>query len=78
MEDSDPNRLRDVEIRRLAEMAGLAYRNSTDEGLKIKTRADWFQKYTNAVLALNQLLKDSQHKEYERRLRIIEEAARIS
>ena len=57
-------------------MAALAYKNATDERLRMKTREDWFQKYTNAVLALNQLLKDSQHKDYERRLRIIEESAR--
>ncbi len=76
MEETDPNRLRDVEIKRLAQMAALAYKNSTDERLRMKTREDWFQKYTNAVLALNQLLKDSQHKDYERRLRIIEESSR--
>ncbi len=76
MDDLDPNRLRDVEIRRLAEMAELAYRNSTDEGLRMKTREDWFQKYTNAVLALNQLLKDSQYKDYERRLRVLEDSTK--
>ena len=58
-------------------MAALAYKNATDLGLKMKTREDWFQKYTNAVLALNQLLKDSQYKDYERRLRIIEESMRV-
>ncbi len=34
MEDSDPNKLRDIEIKRLAEMAEPAYRNSMDEDLK--------------------------------------------
>ncbi len=76
MEDSDPNTLRDVEIRRLAEMAELAYRNSIDEDLKMRTRENWFQKYTNAVLALNQLLKDSQYKDYEKRLKVLEESGR--
>ncbi len=78
LEDSDPNRLREVEIRRLTMLADLAYRNAVDEELKMKTREDWFGKYTNAVLALNQLLKDSQYKDYESRLRLLEESARTS
>jgi len=78
LEDSDPNRLREVEIRRLTMLAELAYRNAVDEELKMKTREDWFVKYTNAVLALNQLLKDSQYKDYESRLRLLEESARTS
>jgi len=78
LEDSDPNRLREVEIRRLTMLAELAYRNAVDEELKMKTREDWFGKYTNAVLALNQLLKDSQYKDYESRLRLLEESARTS
>ncbi len=40
----------------------------------MKTRESQFQKYTNAVLALNQLLKDLQYKEWEKRLRVIEES----
>src|SRR3989442_15910776 len=75
--DSDPNRLREVEIQRLTELAALAYKNALDEKLKIKTREGWYQKYTNAVLALNQLLKDSQLKDYEKRLKVIEESGRI-
>src|SRR5436189_50631 len=38
--------------------------------LRMKIRESWYQKYTNAVLALNQLLKDLQYKEYEKRLKI--------
>ena len=74
MEDFDPNTLRDVEIKRLAEMAALAYRNAMDPELKMKTRENWYGKYTNAVLALNQLLKDLQYKDYENRLRILEKS----
>ena len=74
MDDSDPNKLRENEIRRLVALAELAYKNSIDEELKMKTREDWFGKYTNAVLALNQLLKDSQYKDYEKRLRLLEES----
>ncbi len=48
-----------------------------DEGLRMRTRESWYQKYTNAVLALNQLLKDLQYKEYEKRLRVIEESRKL-
>ncbi len=58
-------------------MAALAYKNAMDEGLRMKTRESWYQKYTNAVLALNQLLKDLQYREYERRLRLIEDSRRL-
>lgn len=76
MEHDDPNKLRDVEIRRLAELAELAYRNTIDQELKMKTREAWHGKYTNTVLALNQLLKDSQYRDYEERMREIEEYAK--
>jgi hypothetical protein len=61
----------------LEELAAMAYRNAIDEGLRMKTRESWYQKYTNAVLALNQLLKDLQYKEYEKRLRVVEESRRL-
>src|SRR6266436_5068145 len=48
-----------------------------DEGLRMRTRESWYQKYTNAVLALNQLLKDLQYKEYEKRLKIIEDSRKL-
>ena len=73
MERNDPNRLREVEIRRLADMAELAYRNAKDTELTLENQQVWHRQYTNTVLALNQLLKDSQYKEYEERLRAIEE-----
>jgi hypothetical protein len=61
----------------LEELAALAYRNAMDEGLRMKTRESWYQRYTNAVLALNQLLKDLQYKEYEKRLKVIEDSRRL-
>jgi hypothetical protein len=48
-----------------------------DEGLRMKTRESWYQKYTNAVLALNQLLKDMQYRDYEQRLKVIEGSRRL-
>ena len=73
METIDPNTLRDVEIRRLAELAEMAYKNTIDPELKMNTREAWHTKYTNTVLALNQLLKDSQYRDYEQRMLEIEE-----
>lgn len=72
METIDLNVLRDVEIRRLAELAEIAYKNAVDLQLKIQTREVWHTKYTSTVLALNQLLKDSQYRDYEERMREIE------
>ena len=74
MDDPDPNKLLDVEIRRLVDLAELAYKNALDPELRMKTREAWHGKYTNAVLALNQLLKDAQYRDYEKRLRAIEES----
>ncbi len=76
MEEADPNRLREVQIQRLARMAEIAYENSMDQKLTMKMRESWHQRYTNTVLALNQLLKDSQYKDYEKRLRILEESGK--
>lgn len=72
-EEFDANKVRDHEIKRLREIADQAYQNCMDETLRLKTREGWHQKYTNTVLALNVLLKDSQIKDYEKRMKIIEE-----
>lgn len=72
-EDFDPNQIRDHEIKRLRDLADLAYQKCMNEKLRWRTRESWHQKYTNTVLALNILLKDSQIKDYEKRMRIIEE-----
>ena len=75
-EEQDPNKLRDFEIRRLRILADHAYENSINKSLRLGIRNQWHQRYTNHVLALNVLLKDSQIKDYEKRMRIIEEHAK--
>ena len=72
-EETDPNTLRDREIKRLAELSSLAYKNCTNKNLAMRIRENWHKRYTNHVLALNVLLKDSQLKDYEERMKIIEE-----
>lgn len=73
MVEDGPNVIRDLEIKRLRESADLAYRNSMDTSLPMRMRETWHRQYTNTVLALNQLLRDSQYKQYEERMRAIEE-----
>jgi hypothetical protein len=70
--DDDANKIRDTEIKRLIESANLAYSNMLDPALPMKMRETWHRQFTNTVLALNQLLKDSQYKHYEERMRAIE------
>jgi len=41
--------------------------------MPVRMQEAWQRQYTNTVLALNQLLKDTQYKEYEKRLKAIEE-----
>lgn len=73
MAEDDPNVIRDLEIKRLRESADLAYRNAMDPSLPMRMRETWHRQYTNTVLALNQQLRDSQYKQYEERMRAIEE-----
>ena len=73
MEENDPNRLRETEIKRLVELAEQAYRKARDPEMPVRMQEAWQRQYTNTVLALNQLLKDTQYKEYEKRLKAIEE-----
>ena len=71
--ETDANILRGHEIKRLTDLATIAYENCHNKKLRMKARESWHQRYTNHVLALNVLLKDSQIKEYEARMRIIED-----
>jgi hypothetical protein len=71
LEEDDPNRLRDVEIKRLVELAQVAYENAREPDMSMKMREAWHRRYTNTVEVLNRLLKDSQIKDYTRKLQAI-------
>jgi len=71
VEEDDPNKLRDVEIKRLVELAQLAYENTREPGMSMKMREAWHRRYTNTVEVLNRLLKDAQIKDYTRKLQAI-------
>jgi len=44
-----------------------------DERIDVKTRQAWFKRYTDAVRTLSQILKAREEKDWENRLRQIEE-----
>ncbi len=71
MEEDDPNKLRDVEIKRLVELAQLAYQNTREPDMSMKMREAGHRRYTNTVEVLNRLLKDAQIKDYTRKLQAI-------
>jgi hypothetical protein len=71
VEEDDPNKLRDVEIKRLVELAQLAYQNTREPNMSMKMREAWHRRYTNTVEVLNRLLKDAQIKDYTRKLQAI-------
>jgi hypothetical protein len=71
VEEDDPNKLRDVEIKRLVELTQLAYHNTQEPDMSTKMREAWHRRYTNTVEVLNRLLKDAQIKDYTRKLQAI-------
>src|SRR5215510_8403371 len=48
-----------------------------NEKLDVKTRERWTQMHTNTAQVLNQILRDRQFKEWEKRLREMEARGRI-
>jgi hypothetical protein len=44
-----------------------------DERIDVKTRQAWFKRYTDAVRTLSQILKAREEKDWENRLRMVEE-----
>ena len=72
-DDGLENRARDVMIRQLRRNLRNCRKILMDEKLDLKTRERWTQLYNNTSTVLNQVLKDRQIRDYERRLRIIEE-----
>ncbi len=48
-----------------------------NEKLDVKTRERWTQMHTNTAQVLNQILRDRQFKEWEKRLRELEARGRI-
>ena len=51
----------------------MAYRMMRDERVDLKTRQGWLKSYTDAARTLSQVLKEREEKDWEKRLRVIEE-----
>ena len=51
----------------------MAYRMMRDEKIDLRSRQSWLKSYTEAARTLSQVLKEREEKDWEKRLRVIEE-----
>ena len=51
----------------------MAYRMMRDERIDLKSRQGWLKSYTEAARTLSQVLKEREERDWEKRLRVIEE-----
>ena len=74
MDQSDglEERVRDRMVRELRQNLAKCRKVVLDENLDLKTRERWTQLYNNTSQILNQLLKDRQMRDWEKRLQEIE------
>lgn len=63
--DIDEKSLQEKGIRQLQKALDLAYEIFLDSKIDLKTRQGWFREHTNAVLALNQILKDRREMDWD-------------
>ncbi len=75
--DGLEERVRDRMVRELRQNLARCRKVILDEKLDLKTRERWTQLYNNTSQILNQLLKDRQMRDWEKRLREIEKYRRI-
>ncbi len=75
--DGLEERVRDRMVRELRQNLARCRKVILDEALDLKTRERWTQLYNNTSQILNQLLKDRQMRDWEKRLREIEKYRRI-
>src|SRR2546428_6615582 len=72
-EEIEEEKRRDGAIRQLRTAENLAYKMMKDERIDVKTRQAWFKRYTDAIRTLSRVLKEREEKDWENRLRQIEE-----
>lgn len=72
-DDGFENAARDEMVRELRENLTRCRKVLSDENLDLRTHERWTQLYNNTSTVLNQVLKDRQMKDWERRMQIIEE-----
>ena len=65
-------KVRDGMVRQLRQNLARCRRVILDQNMDLKTRERWTQLYNNTSQVLNQILKDRQTRDWEKRLREIE------
>jgi hypothetical protein len=70
--DDLEDKVRDGMVKQLRQNLARCRRIILDEKLDLKTRERWTQLYNNTSKVLNQMLKDRQMRDWEKRLREIE------
>jgi hypothetical protein len=76
--DAIEEKVRDGMVRQLRQNLARCRRVIMDQNMDLKTRERWTQLYNNTSQVLNQVLKDRQMRDWEKRLRVIEEYRKIS
>ena len=68
--------LRDEVVRQLRESLSRSREMTQNEKLDARTRERWTQLHTNTAQVLNQVLRDQQAKDWEKRLKELEKVGR--
>ena len=76
-DERDENELRSGIIDQLEQSLEMSQGMMTNLKLDPKTRERWTQLHTNTAQVLNQVLRDKQYRDWERRLKELEAAGRI-
>ena len=76
-DERDENDLRSEIIDQLEQSLAMSQGMMTNLKLDPKTRERWTQLHTNTAQVLNQVLRDKQYKDWEKRLKELEAAGRI-
>ena len=76
-DERDENELRSEIIDQLEQSLEMSQGMMTNLKLDPKTRERWTQLHTNTAQVLNQVLRDKQYRDWERRLKELEAAGRI-
>jgi hypothetical protein len=74
--DAMEEKVRDGMVRQLRQNLARCRRVMMDQNMDLKTRERWTQLYNDTSQVLNQVLKDRQMRDWEKRLRVIEEYRR--
>jgi len=76
-DERDENELRSEIIDQLEQSLEMSQGMMTNLKLDPKTRERWTQLHTNTAQVLNQVLRDKQYRDWEKRLKELEAAGRI-